>query len=122
MTDRLESETLHCGYCDDTELVYELRSDRGPVRRCLPCLAIERGQPSAGWEAFQDYPDDLREGTFQSMRDWYIILARIRQDKPLVKRDPDEFGTVNEDIRTFLTNVMGADAHKRPSELKEATN
>jgi len=127
-------KTLRCGYCDSPDLAYELDSDKGPVVRCIPCLAIEQGQqgfslPFEAWldrdmieppEA-EDAPDfepfDPREANYESARSWFQILARIQQDDPLVKRDPDDFGTIREETREFLVNFMGADAHKPPSEL-----
>lgn len=33
-----------CDYCGSEALAYDLQSDRGQVSRCIPCLAIERGQ------------------------------------------------------------------------------
>jgi len=111
---------MNCDYCDTDELVYELESDRGTVRRCLPCLAIERGQQqlSLPYDAFVDF--DHAESSYESVRDWWRILARIRQDDPIIKRDPEAFGTVGEDTRTFLTNIMGSAAHYPPSEIIES--
>lgn len=108
-----------CDYCGTSELAYELRSDRGPVVRCLQCLAIERGQSGLQmpFEAFVDF--EYAESSYESTRDWFRILARIRQDDPILKRDPDAIGTVGESTREFLTNVMGSDAHKKPSALTE---
>lgn len=123
-----------CSYCGRSELAYQLESDRGPVVRCIPCLAIERGQQAFGmpfdvWldrdmiepmdvdEAPDFEPYDPREMTYYSARSWFKVLARINDDEPLVKRDPDAPGTIYEDTREFLTNIMGADAHKKPSEL-----
>jgi len=123
-----------CSYCGRSELAYQLESDRGPVVRCIPCLAIERGQrqfslPFDAWldrddvepmgvEGEPDFePFDAREHDYQTARAWFQVLARINDDKPLVKRDPDAIGTIFEDTREFLVNIMGADAHKKPSEL-----
>lgn len=111
------SDGLTCDYCDGNDLVYELRSDRGPVKRCIPCLAIEQGQPKVSWERFQDYPEDLQKHTFQNAHDWLRILARIVDDDAIIKRDPDAIGTVSEGTREFLTNIMGSDAHYPPSEV-----
>jgi len=116
--DRQETDIeKSCDYCDTTALVYELRSDKGVVNRCLPCLAIEQGQQGfqMPFEAFVDF--EYAESSYESTRDWFRILARIRKDDPILKRDPDDYGTVGESTRTFLTNFMGADAHKKPSEL-----
>ena len=129
-----------CDYCDGTELVYRLNSDRGPVNRCIECLAIEQGQqqftlPFDVWldrddidppdqEKFPDAPGfdpfDPREHDYHTARAWFIILARLKDDEPILKRDPDAIGTVFEDTREFLINIMGSDAHKRPSELRSA--
>ena len=126
--------TYRCDYCDGTELVYELESDRGPVRRCIECLAIEQGQqqfslPFDVWldrDEIEppDHPDapdfdpfDPREHSYKTARAWFTILARLKDDEPIIKRDPEAIGTVFEDTREFLINVMGKDAHKRPSEL-----
>lgn len=124
---------MKCGYCDDTEMVYELRSDKGPVKRCIPCLAIEQGQQafSLPFESYFETGDSIvfdseeeelehKKRQYEDARDWYRVLARVRMDDPLIKRDPDDFGTVNDSIRSFLTNIMGADAHKSPSELQES--
>ena len=127
-----------CDYCDGTELVYELNSDRGAVSRCLECLAIEQIQqklsmPFERWidrdmieppdkEEFPDAPDfeafDPTEHDYKTARAWARILARLKDDDPILKRDPKAVGAVFEDTRTFVTNIMGADAHKRPSELR----
>lgn len=110
-----------CGYCNETGLVYKLREQsRGAVNRCIECLAIEQGQQQfrLPFGAFVDEKnEDLAETSYENARDWNRILARVKDDEPIIKRDPDAIGTVNERIREFLTNVMGADAHKRPSEL-----
>ena len=113
-------QDVTCDYCDSTDLAYELRSDRGDVARCIPCLAVEQGQQQLGlpFEAFVDF--DHAESSYEDARDWYRILARIRQDDPILKRDPDDFGTVGDGIRTFLTNIMGSAAHYSPSEIVEA--
>lgn len=128
------SET--CDYCDTDELVYELNPARGGVvHRCIECLAIEQGQqkfslPFDTWldrdnvepPEHDDAPDfepfDPRKHDYKAAQAWFKILARIKDDEPLVKRDPDAIGTVFEDTREFLVNLMGADAHKRPSELR----
>lgn len=129
--------TETCDYCDTTNLVYRLESDRGAVNRCIPCLAIEQGQqkfqmPFEVWldrddieppdqDKFPDAPDfdafDPREHDYKTARAWFTVLARVRSDKPILKRDPEAIGTIFEDTREFLINFMGADAHKRPSEL-----
>lgn len=125
-----------CGYCDGDELVYELKLGRGGVvYRCIECLAIEQAQqklnmPFEVWldrddiepPDADDAPDfdpfDPREHDYKAARAWLRVLARLKDDDPIVKRDPDAIGTVIfEDTREFLINAMGADAHKRPSEL-----
>lgn len=129
-----------CDYCDTDELVYELEPGRGgTVNRCIPCLAIEQGQqqlslPFDAWldrddvepmgvEGEPDFePFDPREHDYKVARAWFQILARIKDDSPILKRDPDAIGTVFEDTRKFVTNLMGSDAHKRPSELYEDTD
>jgi hypothetical protein len=105
------------------------------VNRCLECLAIEQGQQklSSPFDVFidrdmvepSDHPDDPIEEPFDPRklsynvgRAWYTVLARIKDDDPIVKRDPDAIGTIADETRTFLTNLMGSDAHKRPSELR----
>lgn len=125
-----------CSYCDGGELVYELRPGRGgAVHRCIECLAIEQGQQqfSLPFDAWLDRDDiepmgvkgepdfepfDPREHDYQTAQAWFTVLARIKDDEPLVKRDPDAIGAIFEDTREFLVNVMGSDAHKRPSELR----
>lgn len=112
---------VECDYCGTTDLAYKLESGRGPVvARCIPCLAVERAQPGVGWRVFSDYDDELQQHVLENANDYLRVLARYRTDDPLIKRDPDDIGTVSENARTFLTNVMGADAHKRPSELTES--
>lgn len=126
-----------CDYCGSTDLAYELESGRGPVCRCIECLAIEQGQqklnmPFDVWierdmVESPDHPDapeiepfDPRELGYNTARAWFQVLARLKDDDPLVKRDPDAPGTICEETREFLTNIMGENAHERPSELKEA--
>ena len=129
------SESDQCGYCDGTKLVYEFNPGRGgTVYRCIECLAIEQGQQQLDmpFEAFldrdmiepMDHPDapdfepyDPREMSYNVARAWFTVLARLKDDDPIVKRDPDAIGTIADETREFLTNVMGADAHKSPSEL-----
>lgn len=132
------SET-RCDYCETDELVYELHPGRGgTVYRCIQCLAIEQGQqqfklPFEVWldrddieppdqDEFPDAPDfepfDPREHSYMTARAWFTVLARLSEDDPIIKRDPDAIGTIHEDTREFLVNVMGSDAHKRPSELR----
>lgn len=122
-----------CGYCDGTKLAYELRSDRGVVGRCIPCLAIERGQQQLRKPfdefvnnetykesiVFEDREawDDHRRISYESARDWFTVLARLNDDQPLVIREPDAPGAINEHTRTFLQNIMGKDAHYPPSEV-----
>lgn len=109
-----------CDYCDSSDLAYGLESDRGTVARCIPCLAVEQGQQqlSLPYDAFED--SKYAESSYNSARDWFRILARIRQDDPILKRDPEDFGTVGESTRTFLTNIMGSAAHYPPSEIIDA--
>jgi len=125
-----------CDYCSTNELVYELEPARGgTVARCLECLAIEQGQQqfSLPFEAWldrddvepvdhEDAPDfepfDPTEHDYYRARAWFTVLARIKEDKPVLKRDADAIGTVFEGTRTFLTNLMGKDAYKHPSELR----
>lgn len=126
-----------CDYCGRSELAYEMRSDRGMVTRCIPCLAIEQLQQkfSMPFEVWidrddikpTDHPDDPleesfdpREHDYKTVRAWSTVLARIVEDDPLVKRDPDSIGTIFEDTREFLTNIMGSDAHHPPSEVAGA--
>lgn len=125
-----------CGYCGRAELAYELRSDKGMVTRCIPCLAIEQGQQQFQMPADEfldetkhedsivfDDEDDWREHrrlAYESAGDWFRVLARIQDDDPLVKRDPDAIGTLNEHTREFLTNIMGSEAHHPPSEIVES--
>lgn len=108
-----------CGYCGNEELAYELQSDRGQVSRCIPCLAIEQGQQSVRMplDSYDGLDDELLERSYESAQDWFRILARITSDDPILKRDPDDYGAVGESTRTFLTNIMGSDAHYPPSEI-----
>jgi hypothetical protein len=128
-----------CGYCESSALVYDFDSDRGRVSRCIECLAIEQLQqnlslPFERWldrdmieppdqEQFPDAPDfepfDPTKHDYRAAQAWARILARLKDDDPILMRDPEAPGTVFEDTRTFLTNVMGSDVHKRPSELRE---
>lgn len=127
------SDDVECDYCGRTELAYELRSDRGIVHRCIPCLAVERGQhqlnipfdefidntkheDSPVFDTAEDWRDHRRL-TYESAQDWYVVLARIINDDPIVKRDPDDYGTLHEHTRVFLTNIMGSEAHYPPSEV-----
>ena len=129
--DTYSSDSEQCDYCDTDELVYRLESDRGPVRRCLSCLAVEQGQQrlSLPFEAFwdrdlgplYDSEEQLEKGrkmSYEMARDWWRILARIRMDEPILVRDPVvPSDQVREELRTFLTNVMGSDVYQRPSDL-----
>jgi hypothetical protein len=125
-----------CDYCDTADLVYVLESDRGRKRRCIECLAIEQIQqqlslPFDVWVDRDDieptdHPDDPldepfdpTEHDYKTARAWASVLARLKDDDPIVKRDPEAISTIFEDTRTFLTNVMGSDAYKRPSELRK---
>ena len=126
-----------CDYCGTEDLAYTLESDRGTVVRCIPCLAIEQGQqqfqmPFDVWLDRDDiepvdHPDapDFdpfypREHSYEMARGWFRVLARWRSDEPLIKRDPDAIGTVCDDLREFLTNIMGSAAHYPPSEIIES--
>jgi hypothetical protein len=121
-----------CDYCGRTGLTYELQSDRGLKRRCIPCLAIEQGQrqfslPFEAWldredvepmgvEGEPDFePFDPREHDYNTARAWFTVLARIVQDDPALKRDPDAIGAIFEDTREFLENTMGKEAYQKPS-------
>jgi hypothetical protein len=127
-----DPESVSCDYCGSKHLAYELDSGKGPVARCIPCLAIEQGQQQLKmpFEKFVDLEADgivydsdedlreTRENSYDTCRSWWKVLARWRQDDPLVKRDPSEFEPqLHEYTREFLTNIMGKDAHKSPSEL-----
>jgi len=124
------SEQVECDYCGSTDLAYELESDRGMVARCIPCLAIEQGQQKINmpFDRFTDFDPgvvydskeevrEARKDSYEVCRSWWRVLARIRQDDPILKRDPDAIGTIHEHTREFLTNIMGSDAHKPPSEI-----
>lgn len=127
------SDNVECGYCGRSELAYEMRSDRGMVTRCIPCLAIEQAQQQFSMP-FEEYIDntkhedspiwdneeDWREHrrlSYESVRDWLTVLARIQDDDALVKRDPDAIGALNEHTREHLTNIMGSEAHHPPSQV-----
>lgn len=130
------SDPRKCDYCGSDELVYQLELGRGgSVNRCIECLAVEQGQKqfSLPFEAWLDRDDveppeaddapdfeafDPREHDYKTARAWFQVLARIKDDEPIIKRDPDAIGTIFKDTRDFLINVMGSDAHKRPSELR----
>jgi len=125
-----------CGYCETDELVYEMEEmTRGTVNRCVECLAIEQLQqqfnmPFDRWidrddihpPDGEDTPDfdpfDPTEHDYYTARSWATVLARLKDDDPVVKRDPDAIGTIFEDTRKSLINMMGSDAHRRPSELR----
>jgi hypothetical protein len=131
-------DTDRCGYCDGTELVYKLSVSGGSKYRCIECLAIERGQtqfriPFETWIDRDDveppeYPGapdiesyDPREKDYERAKAWFRVLARLKDDEPIIKRDPDAIRAVHADIRAFLTGVMGEEAHERPSELRSTT-
>lgn len=136
MSNQSTDGTKQCGYCDGSELVYEFHPGRGgAVYRCIECLAIEQGQqkfslPFGAWidrddiepmgvEGEPDFePFDPREHDYQTARAWFTVLARVKDDDQIVKRDSDAIGAIFEDTREFLINVMGSDAYKRPSELR----
>jgi len=63
-------------------------------------------------------PFDPTEHDYYTARAWATVLARLKADDPIVKRDPDAIGTLFEDVRESLINLMGSDAHQRPSELQ----
>jgi len=113
-------DTERCDYCDGTELVYEFEeATRGRCYRCIRCLALEQAQnQQRPLESYGGLDDELLQHAWQQTRDWLTILCRLVDDDPIIKRDPDTISTVEESTRTFLTNVMGADAHRRPSELR----
>lgn len=123
--------TAECDYCGSDELAYELKSDRGQVSRCIPCLAIEQGQQQLQmpFEKFVDFDPGIvydseeevresRRNSYEVCRSWWRVLARWRQDNPLVKRDPSEYEpTLHEWTREFLVNIMGSAAYYSPSEI-----
>jgi len=128
-----EEQQPECNYCERSELAYEMKSGKGMVTRCIPCLALEQAQQqltspfeefidntkhedSPIWDDAEDW-EKHRRLSYESVQDWLTVMARIQDDDPLVKRDPDEIGTLNEHTRKFLTNIMGADAHHPPSEV-----
>jgi hypothetical protein len=112
-------DSVTCDYCGSDELAYELESDRGTVRRCLPCLAVERAQQklSLDFETFVEA--DYAQSSYENARGWLNILGRLRQDRPILLRDEDDMRAVHEHIREFLTNIMGEDAYKKPSEVHD---
>ena len=77
-------------------------------------------EPSDHPDAPDFDPFDPREHDYKTARAWFTILARLKDDEPILERDPDAIGTVFEDTREFLINVMGSDAHKCPSELYDS--
>ena len=124
----------HCDYCGTDELVYEMSPMRGgTVHRCLECLAIEQGQQkldtpfeefidnenheeSPIFEDAEDW-DEHRRRSYEGARSWFRVLARIKNDDPLVKRDEDAIGTLPEERREMLIRLMGSDAYCSPSEI-----
>lgn len=128
---------MNCDYCDTDELVYRLNPSRGgTVTRCIECLAIEQGQqqfnlPFEQWKdrddihppEGEDTPDfepfDPAQHDYQTARAWFTVLARIKDNEPIVKRDEDAIGAIFEDTREFLIRTMGEDAYKAPSELRD---
>jgi len=124
-----------CGYCGSENLAYELESGKGTVVRCIPCLAIEQGQQKIRmpFDRFVDLEADgivydsdeelreRRQDNYEICRSWWVVLARIQQDDPIVIKDPGEFDTtLHEHTREFLTNIMGLDAHSPPSDVAES--
>jgi hypothetical protein len=117
-------------------MVYEMEEmTRGTVYRCIQCLAIEQIQqkftqsfdrwvdrdnvePPEGPDTPDFEPFDPREHDYYTSRAWATVLARLKDDDPIVKRDPDTIGTIFEDTREMLIKTMGSDAHKSPSELR----
>lgn len=123
---------VECDYCDGTDLVYEIDIRGGSKHRCIPCLAIEQGQQNLtkpfekfidddDWDGIvfdsQEEWDEHRKLSYVAAKDWYTVLARIIDNEAIVKRDPDAISTLHEHRREFLTNIMGEEAHHRPSEL-----
>lgn len=127
-----------CDYCGTDDLVYELSPARGGVvHRCIECLAVEQGQqqfslPFEAWvekdviepTGHENEPDfepfDPRWHDYQTVRAWFTVLARVRDDDPILKRDADAVGAVFEDTREFIEGVMGEEAYQRPSEIRGA--
>lgn len=134
MSDTDTGGTLHCQYCDTDELVYELQSARGQAVRCIPCLAIERGnqQINMSFDRFVDFETDgivwetdeekreSRKNSYEVCRSWWCVLGRIRQDDAILKRDSDDYGAIHDWTREFLTNLMGSAAYYSPSEIIES--
>lgn len=127
----------HCDYCDTDELVYEMSPMRGgTVYRCLECLAIEQGQQKLDtpFEKFIDnenheenpifedaeHWNEHRRRSYEGARSWFKVLARIKNDDPLVKRDEDAIGTLPEERREMLIHLMGSAAYYSPSEIIES--
>ena len=117
------SESDTCDYCGTEELVYEMSPMRGgTVHRCLECLAIEQGQQKLNLplDSYDDLNDDLLQSGYKGARSWFKVLARIKNDDPIVKRDEDAIGTLPEDRREMLLNLMGSAAYYPPSEIIDA--
>ena len=62
-------------------------------------------------EIASDRLDELRKRVDRTAR------VSVRQDDPLVVRTPGEYDqTLHDAVREFVTNIMGADAYRHPSE------
>ena len=122
-----------CDYCGTDILAYEFQTDRGPVARCLSCLAIERAQSQVRmpFDAFMDtdasesavYDTDeemleSRRSSYENCRSWLRILGRIRQDRQILQGEDDD--AIHEYAREFLINTLGSDAYATPSEIVES--
>jgi hypothetical protein len=107
-----------CDYCDGEKLVYELRSDRGQVARCIVCLAIEQGQQALGrpFDVFAERDEEGQRHSYEKAGSWFAILARINDDSPILKPEDEDY-SVDELTREFVENIMGSDAYEKPSEV-----
>lgn len=128
--DNYTSEEVECGRCTETELVYTVKTEKGPVNRCLPCLAVERGHEKLRlpFETFIDQETgemmgelgiaDRRKEQYETARDWFLILNRLRRDDPLLRSERDDSDSHEvRHVDSFLKEVMGEAAYYAPSDI-----
>lgn len=134
MTDSSNAENESCEYCETERMVYRLNSDRGVKHRCIECLAIEQMQqqfrlpfdvwidrddiePSDHPKDALDEPLNPTKHDYQTARAWATVLARVKNNDQILLEDSDAIGSIFDQTREFLINVMGRDVYKKPSEL-----
>jgi len=106
-----------CQYCGTEEPVYEVELHRREnLTTCIPCLAVKRGQELTSPDG-STYDRELLEANYEAAYSWFTVLARIKQDRQIVKRKEDEEHSIDADTRHFLSGVMGGEMYQKPSEI-----